>query len=77
MTPRIDAVLAAIEDKNEPSDTVDNLFGIITRDDLLSLIRCGGGGFGDVFVLSHRTLGRIALKRVRESGTEEEITDER
>lgn len=45
-----------------------DLSHIITQYDLTKLSQCGGGTFGDVFVLQHSTLGRVALKRLRDFG---------
>lgn len=39
--------------------------------------RIGSGGFGDVFVVNHRDLGRVALKSFRETGNTQLVSEKR
>ena len=50
------------------SDDPADLAGEITQDDIEKIGRIGSGGFGTVFILEHRSLGKLALKRLNESG---------
>lgn len=52
------------------------LLSKITLKDIQKAERCGSGGFGDVSLLRHRTLGRIALKRLRCTGNQKEVSDQ-
>lgn len=44
------------------------LEGKISESDLRASMRCGGGTFGEVFMLPHPKLGKIALKRMKNFG---------
>lgn len=49
----------------------------INDGDLAKASWCGGGGFGEVFVLEHKDLGKLAMKRLRETGSRENASDQR
>ena len=49
------------------------LIAEITVEDINGATRCGGGGFGDVYVITHTVIGKLALKRIRTSGTQQEM----
>lgn len=50
---------------------------LITHTDLATASRCGGGGYGDVYVLEHESLGKLAMKRLREVGSRASVVDQR
>ena len=52
---------------------LSQLFAAITTDDIQNAEQCGGGGFGDVYVLTHPAVGKVALKRLRISGNQDQI----
>lgn len=49
-------------------DEARDLCCLLAENDIATALRCGGGGFGEVFHLEHKLLGSIAIKRVRETG---------
>lgn len=58
---------------NDPAD----LSTSFTLQHIKRATLCGKGGFGEVFFLEHETLGKIAIKRLRERADFGAASDER
>ena len=66
---------------SEPVVTADedlsDLAGTITPEDIKTKKHIGGGGFGVVYLLEHRTLGVLALKRLHDASNSDGEKEQR
>lgn len=58
-------------------DDLSDLAGTITLEDIKTIKRIGGGGFGVVYLLEHRALGALALKRLNNARDPESEKEQR